>query len=70
MIAYCSEATQFVVFQHLFNGIVAVAACCRAVDDDKADAVAAIHEQSVFHVSDKESLVMDLIAADEHRECV
>ena len=64
MIAYGTEASCLVVFEHLLCGIVSVAACCRAVNNDISYAVAAVQQQTVLHVFGKLSFATHLFAGD------
>ena len=66
VVADGSEATGLVVTEQLLHRIVTITSGSGAVDDDEADRVRSIHQQSILHLGQQDALIEYLHIANHH----
>ena len=63
-----TESARLMVAQQLLHRIITVATGGRTVDDDEADRVRSIHQQSAFHFGQQGTFVTYLFTSDQDRK--
>ena len=66
VVADGSEATDLVVTEQLLHRIVTITSGSGAVDDDEADRVRSIHQQSILHLGQQDTLIEYFCPADNY----
>ena len=66
MVADGSKTTSLVIAEQLLHRIVTITSGSGAVDDDEADRVRSIHQQSVLHLGQQDTLIEYFYPADNY----